>query len=1126
LSTIRDQSKINLLAAILAIVLVVWGVLEFALHTLRPDAIDREYRISGQFAATNKAIWDRHAELQIGALNLASKVAENIPSVNGHLTSIENLINSYPSTVQTAVFHNGSLVIWSDGMPSTLLQTLRDSKSAIYTDETGFFLIASASLGDSNENWQVFLSRRIFAFQSSDPNYGKVYSPEDPLIKRAAPSLFYLMGSPHMLPAGYRFNIMTVVDEQTTGFFVVSVNDPVIRRYLHPQLDRFMRTVVLVILVVLVWFLIQYWFGREQIHHRTISYLVLIWISYTISWYLGIPQFIRTFTATDSAVLLLGSVYDMIELVFSTFAIVFSAVLIARALIKQQRYYGINWVPRIVAGSLALGITGGISFGWLLSRIDTLADLIQFGFLTPSLVPTWSILLLFAIAGLSTIAVLLLNLSLGWFFANSEKTEKLTIASIASVSLIFSFYITVQQGYGGLVADHILIFIWIGLWALVTLFAGIMIPGNYSFFRFLGPVRISMGTAILVGLINVPSLVSHTYTSVNRNLEHLASGTPNYSQSRIPGSQISAPYIILTFNEDKVSVAGDFITGQFPEQQFIPDYIRQKLQDAPSGFSTRNGPFFRYREYVLQTSENQITVVRIKLPGTSNFVYATVRFILITFFILVLLTISFRYFRLIVNSRYEPQLYFNRIQENTLLWGLLMLSGLLFIAQAAVQKKNLNSIEMELLEQLELLQFAPQQELLQGTLFVGIDYDVFPPGAIIPASRNSTTGFSSGNFLLPYSVNHYLRQEGGTRLTRWKNTSDGNFRLTGYRIVRDENSSEYGVITISSDTQAGKYTNRLLQDMSFWTSIFLAAFLVLGYGVVNMFRNLLRPLAHLRRNMKRLADGRMDTLMNIEANNEVAEIAGVFNSMVFKIKDLRDEVTDSERKAVWTEIARQVAHEIKNPLTPMKLNIQHLYQQFEYGNKSIEELRPAVKRITDTVIREIDSLSNIAADFSRFARPMAETLERKDLNSILREVTDLYTHDQRIKIEFDPASQSIFVDVAADELKRVAVNLIKNATEAIGNTGVIAVRTYATQRYAYFEVVDNGGGIQEDDQTGIFKPNFSTKEGGSGLGLAMSKKIILAHKGNLRFASVESIGSTFTVQLPLSAEPADLKQIT
>jgi nitrogen fixation/metabolism regulation signal transduction histidine kinase len=259
-------------------------------------------------------------------------------------------------------------------------------------------------------------------------------------------------------------------------------------------------------------------------------------------------------------------------------------------------------------------------------------------------------------------------------------------------------------------------------------------------------------------------------------------------------------------------------------------------------------------------------------------------------------------------------------------------------------------------------------------------------------------------------------------------------------------------------------------------------------------------------------------MIPVNSQDEIGELANAYNMMVYKLKDLQEELAETERQSAWTEMARQVAHEIKNPLTPMKLSIQHLYQQVEYGEKTIEEVRPMVRKIAGTLIQEIDSLSNIASDFSKFARPIVEEFQDIPLNSMVSEVIELHRHDNRIEIFFDAGSSHVVVHAAVDEFKRVLINLIKNSVEAVGATGVVLIRTYDYEKQAFVEIVDNGCGMSRELQQKVFIPNFSTKNAGTGLGLAISKKIIDAHKGTIQCASAPGLGTTFSISLPLVLE--------
>ncbi|NCP83949.1 MAG: GHKL domain-containing protein, partial [Bacteroidetes bacterium] len=214
--------------------------------------------------------------------------------------------------------------------------------------------------------------------------------------------------------------------------------------------------------------------------------------------------------------------------------------------------------------------------------------------------------------------------------------------------------------------------------------------------------------------------------------------------------------------------------------------------------------------------------------------------------------------------------------------------------------------------------------------------------------------------------------------------------------------------------------------------------------------------------------------------------------------------------------ARQVAHEIKNPLTPMKLSLQHLQRLVLMSDEDEENLKPAFERISKNLIQQIDSLSTIASDFSKFAQPQTEELVPVDVNKLLTEIDELYQHDQFIKINLDLSENNLEVLGIADDLKRVFINLIKNSIEAMPNGGIIIVRTYRYKNDAFIEFADTGVGIPVDFQKRVFQPNFSTKSSGTGIGLAICKKVIDSHGGAINFASVPGSGTTFTLNFRLT----------
>jgi nitrogen fixation/metabolism regulation signal transduction histidine kinase len=225
-------------------------------------------------------------------------------------------------------------------------------------------------------------------------------------------------------------------------------------------------------------------------------------------------------------------------------------------------------------------------------------------------------------------------------------------------------------------------------------------------------------------------------------------------------------------------------------------------------------------------------------------------------------------------------------------------------------------------------------------------------------------------------------------------------------------------------------------------------------------------------------------------------------------------------------MARQVAHEIKNPLTPMKLSIQHLRRAFKRARETEEDDSdfPALfDRVTSTLIEQIESLVRIADEFSTFARLPTRVLEKLDLNEVVEEAAQLMAGEtEASRIELDLHDASLPVEADREELRRVYINLIKNALQALPDEQDGHVRVVTAVReddegtpQACSWVIDDGTGIPPDVQDKIFEPNFSTKTSGTGLGLAIAKKSLDELGGTIDYETTEGDGTTFELRLPL-----------
>jgi nitrogen fixation/metabolism regulation signal transduction histidine kinase len=249
-----------------------------------------------------------------------------------------------------------------------------------------------------------------------------------------------------------------------------------------------------------------------------------------------------------------------------------------------------------------------------------------------------------------------------------------------------------------------------------------------------------------------------------------------------------------------------------------------------------------------------------------------------------------------------------------------------------------------------------------------------------------------------------------------------------------------------------------------------------------------------------------------ESKDEIGSLVTEYNAMIVELKKNSELLAQSEKEKAWREMSKQIAHEIKNPLTPMKLNIQHLQRVVKTNPDNISE---KVDSVANVLIQQIDLLSNIATEFSNFGNFPETKLERIDLNEILQKETQLFKISSDCKIELY-TEPNLFVMIDKEQFSRVIINLIKNAEQAIPKhrTGVIKLSAHRKEQIIDITLEDNGIGIAKEFYSTIFLPNFTTKNSGTGLGLAMVKNSIQNFNGHITFESELEKGTTFKITLP------------
>lgn len=334
-----------------------------------------------------------------------------------------------------------------------------------------------------------------------------------------------------------------------------------------------------------------------------------------------------------------------------------------------------------------------------------------------------------------------------------------------------------------------------------------------------------------------------------------------------------------------------------------------------------------------------------------------------------------------------------------------------------------------------------------------------------------------------------------------------------YMPVRDEEGKAYAYINIPYFTSQ----NELKQEISSFlvTLINLNAFVFLIAGLIAFFvtGRITSSFTIISEKMKQVKLGMANEEIKWNRNDEIGELVQQYNKMVKQLEESANLLARSEREGAWREMARQVAHEIKNPLTPMKLSIQYLQKAIDSNSPDTKNISQGVAK---TLVEQIDYLSNIASDFSSFANIANPKLEKVDLARSIKSVVDLFSMDEDGEVIYEPGAE---VAVMADktQLNRLFTNLIRNAFEAAGDDRkpVVHISYTITDGKVLVRVADNGQGIAPELHEKIFYPNFTTKTSGTGLGLAMCKSIVENMKGEIWFETEQQKGSTFFVELPV-----------
>ena len=309
------------------------------------------------------------------------------------------------------------------------------------------------------------------------------------------------------------------------------------------------------------------------------------------------------------------------------------------------------------------------------------------------------------------------------------------------------------------------------------------------------------------------------------------------------------------------------------------------------------------------------------------------------------------------------------------------------------------------------------------------------------------------------------------------------------------------------------YTIRADVEKIIWLLMAVFVVVLISIGVVSsvvLSRGISNPIMKLVQGTQEVAKGNLEHRVNVKAKDEIKLLVDSFNGMIDEVIESREKLKRTERIAAWRDAARKLAHEIKNPLTPIQLSMYRLKR-----NIASEKFPQLFDECYNMITQEVDGLRRMVEAFSQFAKMPKPQPQLCDINSLIHDVLSAYQgipDNIQIKTAFSEIPQTL---IDEKQLRQVLHNLIQNSIDAMPEGGELSLKTQMESHYLKITVQDSGHGMSEETQSNMFTPYFTKKEKGTGLGLAVVQQIVQEHEGVITVESQEGIGTKIILSFPL-----------
>ncbi len=347
----------------------------------------------------------------------------------------------------------------------------------------------------------------------------------------------------------------------------------------------------------------------------------------------------------------------------------------------------------------------------------------------------------------------------------------------------------------------------------------------------------------------------------------------------------------------------------------------------------------------------------------------------------------------------------------------------------------------------------------------------------------------------------------------------GKFKFkAAYMPIRNNKQEVINFLQLPYFSNDVEYKARIGYFINSMLNVYALVLVSIGLFAVFIAKKITNPLTLIQQGLSNTMYGRKTEPINWKRNDEIGSLIKEYNKMIASLELSANKLAKSERENAWREMAKQVAHEIKNPLTPLKLGLQLLQKAWKDKDPRFDQ---KFQKFSYSFIEQIESLSRIATEFSDFAKLPDTKPEVVNIFDVISRATNVFNQSDNLRIDYTPSTDLYLIRVDKDQLLRCFNNLLKNAIEAMpaNHAGIITITYQVTKENITISLQDNGNGIPENVRDNIFQPNFTTKSSGTGLGLAFIKNAIENTGGKIWFETEIDQGTTFHLIFPSALMP-------